>query len=60
MSSPGRARVRYEKKEHVAYVTLDRPEVLNAMDMRMHSIKAAPQLNTTLVSRGQEFLRCAR
>ncbi|MFD4524161.1 enoyl-CoA-hydratase DpgD [Streptomyces sp. NPDC058470] len=31
-----RTRVRYEKKEHVAHVTLDRPEVLNAMDLRMH------------------------
>jgi dehydration protein DpgD len=30
------ARVRYEKKGHVAYVTLDRPEVLNATDLRMH------------------------
>jgi dehydration protein DpgD len=29
-------RVRYEKKDHVAYVTLDRPEVLNAMDLRTH------------------------
>ncbi|WP_327237948.1 enoyl-CoA hydratase-related protein [Streptomyces sp. NBC_01317] len=29
-------RVRYEKKDHVAYVTLDRPHVLNAMDTRTH------------------------
>ncbi|MDN3359010.1 enoyl-CoA-hydratase DpgD [Actinomadura sp. DC4] len=30
------SRVRYEKKDHVAHVTLDRPAVLNAMDLRMH------------------------
>lgn len=30
-------RVRYETKGHVAYVTMDRPEVLNAMDRRMHA-----------------------
>jgi dehydration protein DpgD len=36
MSSADRPRVRYEKKDHVAYVTLDRPELLNAMDLRMH------------------------
>jgi crotonobetainyl-CoA hydratase/dehydration protein DpgD len=30
------SRVRYEKERHVAYVTLCRPEVLNAMDLRMH------------------------
>ena len=29
--------VRYAKKGHVAYVTLNRPEVLNAMDERMHA-----------------------
>ncbi len=29
-------RVRYEKRDHVAYVTLDRPAVLNAMDLRTH------------------------
>jgi dehydration protein DpgD len=37
--SPGLAAltaVRYAKKGHVAYVTLNRPEVLNAMDQRMH------------------------
>ncbi len=28
--------VRYEKRGHAAYVTLDRPEVLNAMDLAMH------------------------
>jgi crotonobetainyl-CoA hydratase/dehydration protein DpgD len=33
--------VRYEKKEHVAYVTLDRPDVLNAMNQRMHQELAA-------------------
>jgi enoyl-CoA hydratase/carnithine racemase len=30
------SRVRYEKRGHVAYVTLNRPAVLNAMDLRMH------------------------
>jgi dehydration protein DpgD len=33
MSQP---RVSYEKKDHVAYVTLDRPDVLNALDLRTH------------------------
>ncbi|MEV4476908.1 enoyl-CoA-hydratase DpgD [Nonomuraea sp. NPDC049504] len=36
-----RPRVRYAKKDHVAYVTLDRPHVLNAMDLRMHEELAA-------------------
>ncbi|MEU6431037.1 enoyl-CoA-hydratase DpgD [Microbispora sp. NPDC046973] len=36
MSTAAGRRVRYEKKEHVAHVTLDRPEVLNAMDLRTH------------------------
>ncbi|GAA4063638.1 enoyl-CoA-hydratase DpgD [Actinomadura miaoliensis] len=37
MTAPdGAARVRYEKKGHLARVTLDRPDVLNAMDLRMH------------------------
>ena len=38
-SSPGLAAmtaVRYAKEGHVAYVTLNRPEVLNAMNERMH------------------------
>ncbi len=30
-------RVVYTKKDHVAYVTMNRPEVLNAMDLRMHA-----------------------
>jgi len=30
-------RVRYAKKDHVAYVTLNRPDVSNAMDLRMHA-----------------------
>ncbi|WP_188303362.1 enoyl-CoA-hydratase DpgD [Streptomyces sp. CBMA123] len=34
-------RVRYEKDGHVARVTLDRPGVLNAMDLRMHEELAA-------------------
>ncbi|MFB9547495.1 enoyl-CoA-hydratase DpgD [Micromonospora sagamiensis] len=29
-------RVRYEKRGRVAYVTMNRPHVLNAMDLRMH------------------------
>jgi dehydration protein DpgD len=29
-------RVRYDKRDRVAYVTLNRPEKLNAMDLRMH------------------------
>ncbi len=32
-----RARVEYEKKDHVAFVTLDRPEVLNALDLQTHA-----------------------
>jgi len=30
------ARVLYEKRGHVAYITLNRPHVLNAMDVRTH------------------------
>lgn len=36
-----RPRVRYEKRCRVARVTLDRPEVLNAMDQRTHEELAA-------------------
>lgn len=32
----GEPRVRYEKRGRVAFVTLNRPDVLNAMDLRMH------------------------
>ncbi|QXJ21471.1 enoyl-CoA hydratase/isomerase family protein [Actinomadura graeca] len=41
MSAADGVRVRYEKKDHVARVTLDRPEVLNAMDLRTHEELAA-------------------
>ncbi|MEU8199122.1 enoyl-CoA-hydratase DpgD [Microbispora amethystogenes] len=40
-ASAGRNRVRYEKREHVAWVTIDRPEVLNALDLRTHEELAA-------------------
>lgn len=36
VNKPDRPRVRYEKKNQVGYVVLDRPQVLNAMDQRMH------------------------
>lgn len=36
MSAEGGPRVRYEKQGGVARVTIDRPEVLNAMDSRTH------------------------
>ncbi|MBF9129478.1 enoyl-CoA hydratase/isomerase family protein [Plantactinospora sp. S1510] len=36
MSGTDAARVRYEKKDHVAWVTLNRPRVLNALDLRTH------------------------
>ncbi|MER7707500.1 enoyl-CoA-hydratase DpgD [Kitasatospora sp. NPDC097605] len=41
MSGDESPRVRYEKKDHVARVTLDRPAVLNAMDLRTHEELAA-------------------
>lgn len=41
MSSGRKARVRYEKDGHVAFITLDRPEVLNALDLRTHEELAA-------------------
>jgi len=36
MSDNDQPRVRYGKKDQIAYITLDRPAVLNAMDLRMH------------------------
>jgi crotonobetainyl-CoA hydratase/dehydration protein DpgD len=36
MEAADLTRVRYEKRGRVAHVTLDRPECLNAMDLRMH------------------------
>jgi dehydration protein DpgD len=35
-AGPEEPRVKYEKVGHVAYITLNRPRVLNAMDLRMH------------------------
>jgi enoyl-CoA hydratase/carnithine racemase len=35
-SNPAEPRVRYEKRGRVAYVTLDRPAVHNALDLRTH------------------------
>lgn len=40
MSDDGR-RVRYDKRDGIAYVTIDRPAVLNAMDQRTHEELAA-------------------
>jgi dehydration protein DpgD len=37
MSDTGRPRVLYQKKDHVARITLNRPEVLNAMDRQTHA-----------------------
>jgi dehydration protein DpgD len=36
VTGDSRPRVRYAKEGHVARVTIDRPEVLNAMDLRTH------------------------
>ncbi|MFF7591540.1 enoyl-CoA-hydratase DpgD [Kitasatospora purpeofusca] len=41
MNGGDEPRVRYEKKAHVARITLNRPAVLNAMDLRMHEELAA-------------------
>ncbi|MFI9161955.1 enoyl-CoA-hydratase DpgD [Kitasatospora aureofaciens] len=41
MSDSGGPRVRYDKKGHVARITIDRPAVLNAMDLRTHEELAA-------------------
>ncbi|MEV4517461.1 enoyl-CoA-hydratase DpgD [Dactylosporangium sp. NPDC049525] len=41
MSDDDRPRVRYEKRDGVAHVTIDRPAVLNAMDLRTHEELAA-------------------
>jgi crotonobetainyl-CoA hydratase/dehydration protein DpgD len=41
MMNAGRAPVRYEKRGHVAYITLDRPAALNALDLRTHTELAA-------------------
>ncbi|WP_432841791.1 enoyl-CoA-hydratase DpgD [Dactylosporangium sp. CA-092794] len=38
---PDQPRVRYEKSAHVARVTIDRPEVHNALDLRTHEELAA-------------------
>lgn len=41
MKNTNNPRVKYEKHAHVAYITLNRPHVLNAMDVQMHEELAA-------------------
>ena len=39
--------VLYEKRDHVAYITLNRPEVLNAFNRAMHQALRAVSSPTT-------------
>ena len=58
--------VRYEKKDHVARVTIDRPAVLNAVDRRTHdelndiweSIERDPEVRVVVLTGGGDRAFC--
>jgi enoyl-CoA hydratase/carnithine racemase len=61
MTSPDRLRVRYEKKDQVGYVVLDRPHVLNAIIIASdQAVFALPEAQLGLVPRAGGAFRLAR
>jgi dehydration protein DpgD len=61
MNSPDRPRVRYEKKDQVGYVVLDRPHVLNAIIIASdQAVFALPEAQLGLVPRAGGAFRLAR